>query len=144
MVCVSTTGYAVSAVTTSGFKVVGVAEEQIDNSGGSDGDLNVRVKRGGSYEFENSSTNAVAQADVGRICYVEDDETVADENGGSSVVAGIVDSIDPATSKIWVTLGASGAGETEADDISGTETVASGAISLFTRTSLISVTGTAA
>jgi hypothetical protein len=144
MVAVNTSGYAVPAATTAGYKVVGVAREQVDNSSGSNGDLLVRVSKGGAYEMENSATNAVAQADVGRICYVEDDETVADENGGSSVVAGIVDSIDLSTSKIWVSIGGGAAGETEADDISGTETVTDGAISLFTRTSLISITGTQA
>jgi len=144
LVCVNTTGYLVPAAATASYIVVGVAREQIDNSAGSDGDLICRVAAGGSYEITNSGTNAVAQADIGRVCYVEDDETVADENGGSSVIAGTVDEIDPVTSQIWVSIAGAASGDTESDDISGTETVTTGAISLFTRTSLISITGTQA
>jgi hypothetical protein len=45
---------------------------------------------------------------------------------------------------VWVRIGAGAAADAEGDDVSGQETVTSGALSLFTRTSLLSITGTQA
>lgn len=138
MVCANLTGYAVAGVATPGFVVLGRACEYVNNTG-SDGALRVRVIVG-VFSWENDA-HAVTQADVGRICYLANDQTVADVTQGSSVVAGIVDSIDPETDEIWVrTMDADFTG----DDASAIETVTDGEISIYTRTSLLSITGTQA
>jgi len=142
IVCVNTTGYAVAGAKTAGYKVVGVAEEQVDNSAGSDGDLSVRVRKG-VFAFKND-TDAVAQSHIGRPCYVVDDQTVADEAEGSSVVAGLVEGID-ANDEIWVSvIDEAMAALAVANCNAAVETVTSGALSLYTKTSFISCTGTQA
>lgn len=133
------TGYAQPAATTAGMRVVGVFQNaKIVNSGAA-GAKEAQVSTG-VYLFDNDGTNAVAQADVGRHCYVKDDCTVQDENGGSAVIAGLVVGVE--TAGVWVYV----APEVSMQGIqfTGIETVTSGAISLYTRTSLISVTGTQA
>lgn len=75
LLAVNTTGYATKAADTSGFFLAGVAYEQVDNSGGSAGDKNVRVERKGVFEFNFSGT--ASQATVGSSVYMVDDNTVA-------------------------------------------------------------------
>jgi hypothetical protein len=139
LVAVNTSGYAVAAAATAGYRVVGVAQRQVDNSAGAAGDLEVQVLTG-VFAFKNDA-DAIAQADIGRPCFVQDDQTVQDENGGSPIVAGIVDSFDSSWVYVNVSPEASMAG---GQQFSGIETVTSGALSLYTRTSLVSVTGTQA
>jgi len=137
-VAMNPAGYAIPAdKTTEGAVVVGVSEEFIDNTGGAAGAVSIRVEVG-VFGFVNDA-NAVTAADIGRPCYVVDDQTVADETEGSATVAGIVDSID-SSGVVWVRhLDASPL------PVSGIETVsADGAISVYTRTTLLSVTGTRA
>lgn len=136
LVAVNTSGYAVPAANTVGFRVIGVATKKADNSSGSAGDISVQVSTG-VFAFKNDA-DAIAQADVGRRCYVQDDQTVQDENGGASVIAGMVDSFDSSWVHVYV------APEVSEQQYVGIETVTSGALSLYTRTSLISVTGTQA
>ncbi len=52
---------------------VGVAYETVDNSGGANGDLSIRVETEGTFEY---AGDGVA-ADVGKVVYVEDDQTVS-------------------------------------------------------------------
>jgi hypothetical protein len=138
-VAIGSDGYAKPAAKgTPGDVCKGRADEQVDNSSGSDGDLNVRVSTG-VFEWENDA-NAVTQADVGRPVYAVDDQTVADETEGSALVAGILDSLDPVTGLPWV---CTPEGPDEA--VSALETLdAAGAVSVYTRTTRLEVTGTMA
>ena len=120
-----------------GDQVVGVADEQVDNSGGSAGDLSVRVSVG-VFSFVNSSTNPITILDHGRPVYVEDDQTVADEKGGANVIAGLLDTIDE-NDQVWIYV-APGQQPVEGLD----EVVASGAISIYTRTTRLTVADTKA
>jgi hypothetical protein len=138
LVAVNSAGHAVPAAATAGLRVVGVAQAAANNASGSAGDIKCQVLTG-VFHFAND-TDAIAQADQGRFCYVQDDQTVQDENGGSAIVAGIVDEV--ASDGVWVYVAPEAAGV--GGLISGIETVTTGALSLFTRTSLISVTGTQA
>jgi hypothetical protein len=138
-VAVGSDGYAKAAAKgTPGDVVKGRADTAVDNTGGSDGDVGVRVHTG-VFEWENDS-NAVTQADVGRPVYVVDDQTVADETEGSGLVAGILDSLDEKTGLPWVmTL------DGVAEAVSALETLdAAGAISVYTQTTRIDVDGTMA
>ena len=75
LVAFNTGGYAAKAADTSGFFLAGVAHEQVDNSGGSNGSQNIRVIRKGVFEFNFSGT--ATQATVGAQVYMVDDNTVA-------------------------------------------------------------------
>lgn len=88
MVCVNSAGYLVPAADTSGYSnVLGVADEKVDNSGGSPGAKNCRVASGKAYKFAASS---ITQAMVGDLMYVVDDQTVDETDPGNSIRAGIL------------------------------------------------------
>ena len=78
LVCVNTAGYATPAADTSGYRFAGVAMEQVDNSGGSDGGKNVRVRRAGVFEFDAVS---ITPDMVGAPMYAADDHTFDDAAG---------------------------------------------------------------
>lgn len=103
LVCINAGGYATKGAVATTLKTVGVAEEQVDNSGGANGDKQVPVRRG-TFRFKNSSAgDAIALADVGADCYVVDDETVAKTNGTSTrSVAGKIRDVD--ANGVWVEI----------------------------------------
>ena len=70
-------GYAVPGKTDTGLVAIGRCEEAVDNTGGGAGALSVLVK-GGVFKFGNSAAgDLIAQTDVGAVCYIVDDQTVA-------------------------------------------------------------------
>lgn len=98
LVAVNASGYAVPASDTEGLKVIGKAYVTVDNSAGSAGDASVIVERG-TFRFANSTTHALAQANIGGFAYVEDDAVVAGETT-NGVIAGIVLEIEDCG--VWV------------------------------------------
>jgi hypothetical protein len=78
LVCVNSSGYAVPAADTSGYRFAGVAMEQVDNSDGSDGGKVVRLRRTGVFEFDAGS---ITQDMVGADMYAADDHTFDDAAG---------------------------------------------------------------
>jgi hypothetical protein len=74
LVAVDADGYAVPGADTAGLKICGVAQEQVDNSSGADGDLTVKVRRGRAFLLKGSG---LTQAMLGDTLYAVDDETVA-------------------------------------------------------------------
>lgn len=102
MVGINSAGYAVEAADTAGIKVLGVAQETVDNSSGSNGDLVVRIRKDKVFKFKNSATNAVEAGHVGTLVFVENDETVADVTGTNGVVAGRC--IEVAADGVWVEI----------------------------------------
>lgn len=103
VVCINASGLAIAGAATFGLKTVGIAKERADNTDGANGDIRVKVERG-VYRLANSaSTDAIALADVGRRCYLVDDQTVAKtDNLGARPVAGIVEDVDSAG--VWVRI----------------------------------------
>lgn len=98
MVCVNAAGYLAPAADTLMFgPVVGVADENVDNSGGSAGTLNCRVRSGRAFQFVATS---IAQTDVGKTMFVVDDQTF-DDRHGNGIVAGTLVQYVSATSG-WV------------------------------------------
>lgn len=73
----------------------GRAEERKSN-GSTAGATRLRIRRG-AFWFKNSAAgDAIAAADVGAVCYIVDDETVAKTNGSSTrSPAGAVQAVDP-------------------------------------------------
>ncbi|QEW21223.1 hypothetical protein LA6_003431 [Marinibacterium anthonyi] len=94
-------GLLVEGQTATGLVGVGVAETIADNASGAAGDLTVRY-RSGIYRMANSaSTDEITAADVGKLCYAVDDQTVAKTDATSTrSPAGIVDAVD--TLGVWV------------------------------------------
>lgn len=77
-------GYARPSRTNTTDLVAGVARATVDNTGGAQGAKDVEVRRG-LFTFENSTAgDLIAQANVGAVCYVVDDQTVALTNGGAT------------------------------------------------------------
>lgn len=92
LVAVNAAGEAVMAAATAGLRVLGRAEQTIDNSTGAAGALYINVKRG-AFKVANSATAAVDADDIGKLCYIEDDHTVA-EMAANSIPAGVVLGLD--------------------------------------------------
>jgi hypothetical protein len=95
MVAINQAGNLVPASADVALHVVGVAEDEADNSSGSAGALSIRPRRGAFYLNNSSSTDAITDADAGRFAYVVDDDTVArTSNGGARPVAGVIVGVD--------------------------------------------------
>ncbi len=94
-------GRAVAAEDEAALRVVGRAEEEINNSAGAAGDLNIQVRRG-IFLYTNSAGDPVTQAYLNQVCYVEDDTIVAIDST-NKIVAGRVIAVD--TEGVWVEVG---------------------------------------
>lgn len=95
LVAINQAGNLVPASADVSLHVVGVAEDEADNSSGSAGALSIRPRRGAFYLNNSSSTDAITDADAGRFAYVVDDDTVArTSNGGARPVAGVIVGVD--------------------------------------------------
>jgi hypothetical protein len=95
-------GYATPGATSATLMGIGRAEEQADNSSGSDGDMTVAVRKG-VFRFGNDGTDTVTRAHIGQDCYIVDDQTVASTDGtGTRSVAGKVFDVD--SEGVWVRI----------------------------------------
>lgn len=93
-------GFAAPATTATGLTAIGRAQGAVDNTGGADGAVTVRVERG-VFRWDNLSTDLVPRARIGADCYLVDDATVAATDGsGTRSVAGRV--IDVDDDGVWV------------------------------------------
>ena len=94
-------GYITKGAAATGSVGVGRAEERVDNSAGSAGDKSVEF-RPGTFRFKNSaSTDAITIAEIGDVCWIVDDETVAKTSGsGARSPAGIIADVD--AQGVWV------------------------------------------
>jgi hypothetical protein len=102
LVVLNATGYSEPGSTATTLTAVGRAEEQVDNSAGADGALSITVRRG-IFRFANH-VDAVTRTEIGKSCYIVDDQTVAKTDGtGTRSVAGKV--IDLDSSGVWVEVG---------------------------------------
>lgn len=74
LVSINSSGYAVNASDTSGDVFAGTADETKDNSGGSAGDLEIRVRVGEVIDV--NANFSAAQTNVGDSVYAFDNQTV--------------------------------------------------------------------
>ena len=72
---VTESGLAIPGKTATGLTVLGVAVTTVANAG-ADGAKKVPTKRG-VFKFFNLASDAVAAGDVGKDCYIVDDQTIA-------------------------------------------------------------------
>lgn len=97
-------GYCVPATTDTGLHTVGRFAAYYDNAAGSAGAFTVEVESG-IFRYENSaSSDEITIAEVGQVCYLVDDQTVAKtSSSGTRSPAGIIDDVDSAG--VWVRMG---------------------------------------
>lgn len=84
LVAANATGFATPGAVATTLTYLGRAEEYVDNTGGADGAKKVLIHRNKAFKFKNAATDLVTQADLGKTCYIVDDETVAKTNGTST------------------------------------------------------------
>ena len=89
LVVIDADGYAAPASLDEDLVAVGRAEEAVDNSGGEDGDVSIRVKRG-IFKWDNADVGPVTIANVMGNCYISDDSTVTATALGSSVAGKVI------------------------------------------------------
>jgi len=89
MAALNAAGYGINAADVAGANVIGVFEEQVDNSAGAAGAKTALIRRGKAFYLKNSATNAVVQANMFTSVYVEDNETVSSDGGTNDIVAGM-------------------------------------------------------
>lgn len=77
IVAINQAGYAVPASADPTLFVVGVAVATADNSAGAAAGVLVDIERGVFSMNNSSSTSALTDNDIGRVCYAADDNTVA-------------------------------------------------------------------
>jgi hypothetical protein len=99
LVALDTNGNAVPASDAVGLRVVGLSQDTVDNSAGLAGALTVATKNG-VFQLNNSAGDALDANDKGKICYVEDDNTVCEAGATHKVKAGRV--LDVGTDGVWV------------------------------------------
>ncbi|HSX60261.1 MAG TPA: hypothetical protein VLF18_08690 [Tahibacter sp.] len=98
----ATGGYAVPAGTASAGVCVGMAEETVVNTGAA-GDLTVPVRRGVFRYANSASGDLIARADIGNVCYLVDDQTVAKtDNSAARKEAGVIVDVDAVG--VWVRI----------------------------------------
>lgn len=94
-------GYAKPGTVDTGLVAVGRAEARVDNSSGSNGDLDVTVRHGVFRWANSAAADAIALSEVGSTCYIVDDQTVAKTDGSSArSAAGTVVDVD--AQGVWV------------------------------------------
>ncbi len=100
---INATGFTEPGTTATGLTAAGVFEHYQDNSDGADGDQVVEVKRGDFHFANSTSTDAITAADIGQVCYIVDNQTVAKTDGTATrSPAGIVDDVDD--NGVWVNI----------------------------------------
>ena len=97
-------GYAAPGSAASGLRMMGRAEQTVDNTEGLDGDLRVRVRRSGAFLWANTpGADHIDLSDLNQQCFILDDQTVAKTSGGGSrSPAGMVAGLD--TAGVWVEI----------------------------------------
>jgi hypothetical protein len=101
LVAANATGFAVPGAVAATLTYLGRAEGYVNNNPGANGAKTVLVRRRKAFKFKNHGADLVVQADLGKVCYIVDDETVAKTNGGATrSAAGTVLGID--TDGVWV------------------------------------------
>lgn len=101
LICANAAGHAIEGNVATTLTYLGRSEEAVDNTGGAAGAVTVKVRRGLVFQWANAADDPVTQASLGKLCYVEDNQTVAATNGGNTrSAAGVVFGLD--SNGVWV------------------------------------------
>ena len=94
IVVLDANGFGTKASVATGLIVMGIAQKQVDNSTGADGDKNL-IYKPSTVRLSNLASDPIVQSDLGKVCYIADDQTVAKTSGtGTRSVAGRVLAVD--------------------------------------------------
>lgn len=93
--------HLVAATDAAARRVVGIMAATVDNSAGAAADLNGDVECG--LFLVTNGSNALTDAHIGRVAFIEDDNTVGSGGGTNFVTAGIVAKVE--TSGVWLFVG---------------------------------------
>jgi len=93
MLMTDASGFATNGADTASCLGLGIAQEVVDNTGGSAGDKEILYREGCYGWMKNSSANAVAQSHLNTDVFMEDSETVASSTT-NSVKAGVAKELD--------------------------------------------------
>ncbi len=94
IVVIAAAGYAKPGVTGTALTTVGIARHPVDATGLANGAVTVEVEEMVAA-CTNLGADAVTVADIGKVCFLVDDQTVAKTDGtGTRSPAGIVRKID--------------------------------------------------
>lgn len=98
---INAAGFIIEGQVATGLIGVGRVESLANNASGSNGDVDVDY-RIGTFRYNNSaSADAITAADIGKVCYAVDDQTVAKTDGSAArSPVGFVDSVD--ANGVWV------------------------------------------
>lgn len=102
LVAANATGFATPGAAATTLTYLGRAEESVDNTGGADGAKSVLVRRGKAFKFKNSGGDAVTQAELGKTCYIVDDETVSKTNAGGNTQSAAGKVLGVESDGVWV------------------------------------------
>lgn len=101
MIARNAAGDLVKGLTTTGLVGADVALKLCDNSTGSAGDLTVEYSRQTARFANSGAADAITAAEIGDVCYIVDDQTVAKTDGtGSRSPAGLIAAVD--AQGVWV------------------------------------------
>jgi len=101
IVVANAAGYAAPGSTATTLTYLGRAEHSVDNTDGANGAKSIVVRRKKAFKWANSGADPIDQADLGKTCYIVDDQTVAATSGTNTrSPAGTVIGID--TDGVWV------------------------------------------
>lgn len=101
IVAANASGFGAPGSTATTLTYLGRADGFVDNTGGADGAKTVQVRRKKVFKFANAAADLVTQADLGKTCYIVDDQTVAKTNGANTrSAAGKVVGVD--ADGVWV------------------------------------------
>lgn len=95
LVAYNAAGHAVPGSTSTTLKAAGRASSHVDNTSGASGDKSIEAETG-IFAFANSSAaDEITRGDIGDVCYIVDDQTVAKtDGGGTRSVAGEIFDVD--------------------------------------------------
>jgi hypothetical protein len=93
-------GYAAPGRTAVGLIAAGVATQTVDNTTGANGAKTVEVRRG-TFLWANNPGDLIVQADLGKNCFILDDQTVSKTDGvGTRSIAGKI--MEVVAAGVWV------------------------------------------
>ena len=102
LVAANATGFATPGATATTLTYLGRAEQFVDNTGGADGAVSVLVRRGKAFKFKNAAGDPVTQAELGKTCWITDDETVSKTNAGGNTQSAAGKVVGIETDGVWV------------------------------------------
>ncbi len=104
LVCMDAAGNATPGAVATTLQGIGRCESRADNSLGIAGAISADVRLGTFLWNNSAGGDAIAEINIGQVCYVVDDNTVAlTDGGGTRSRAGIIR--DVVSGGVWVEMG---------------------------------------